>query len=143
MSFFLSISAYPKVSKSPSNGKSQPRLRSIYHSYHSASVYMKFRRICPRVLCTAIELALIVVTHALCLCHLCNLKPHKCHSWPYFATVTFDQVCISVFHCIGNVKLQCTWFECLICMLIPTCMQSSPQTKTLYPLFRYAGICLG
>ena len=99
------------------------RIFTVYHSYHNASVYINFRRTRPWALCATIELALILVIHALCLCHLCNLKPHKCHSWPYFATVTFDQVCISVFHCIGNVKLWCncmyTWFECLIVCLYP------------------------
>ena len=111
------------MGESPSNGRSQPWLQSIYHSYHSTSVYLNFRRTRSLALCAAIELAFILVIHALCLCHLCNLKPHKCHSWPYFATVTFDQVCISVFHCIGNVKLWCnctyTWFECLIVCLYP------------------------
>ena len=113
--------------------------------------YMKFRRTHPRVLCVTIELALILVIHALCLCHLCNLKHHKCHSWPYFATVTFDQVCISVFHCIGNVKLRCNcmyaWFECLIvcldphgCIPVNTCTQLPCQS--IYPLFRYT-ILLG
>ena len=146
------------MSESPSNGKSQPRLRSIYHSYHSASMYMNFRQTRTRVLYAAIELALILVIHALCLCHLCNLKPHKCHSWPYFATVTFDQVCISVFHCIGNVKLWCncmyTWFECLIVCLYPHgCIPSthalSSPAQNIYPLFRYTiflgctTICIG
>ena len=79
----------------------------------------------------AIELALILVIHALCLCHLCNLKPHKCHSWPYFATVTLDQVCI------GNVKLWCncmyTWFEWLIVCLYPHALIFPAQN--IYPLF--------
>ena len=77
---------------------------------------------------------------------LTNLKHHKCHSWPYFATVTFDQVCISVFHCIGNVKLWCncmyTWFECLIvcldpheCISVNTCTQLPAQN--IHPFFKY------
>ena len=154
LSLFLSISANPKVSESLSNGRSLPRLQSVYHSYHSASVYMRFR-------CIHIELALILVIHALCLCHLCYLKPHKCHSWPYFATVTFDQVCISVFHCIGNVKLWCKCVHMVWmfdCMLIPTWMHppqhmhSSPQPKTYtlcscvqffldVPLFAWGYVC--
>ena len=35
----LSIAANWNLIESPSKGESQPRLRSIYHSYHSALVY--------------------------------------------------------------------------------------------------------
>ena len=135
LSFFLSN---PKVSESPSNGKSQPRLRSIYHSCHNTSVHMKFRRTLSRALCAAIELALMA-----------------------FATVTFDQVFISVFHGIGNVKLWCncmyTWFECLIvclyshgCIPINTCTQlPSPKHAPFVQVHIllecttvYMGLCL-
>ena len=41
---FLSITVNRNLIESPSKGESQPQLRSIYHSYHGAEVYMDFRR---------------------------------------------------------------------------------------------------
>ena len=45
----LSITANRNLIESPPKGESQPRLRSIYHSYHGTSVYMDFRCTWPQV----------------------------------------------------------------------------------------------
>ena len=46
-----SIAANVNLIESPPKGESQPRLRSIYHSYHSASVYRDIRCTRPWVSC--------------------------------------------------------------------------------------------
>ena len=66
VSHFLSITVNRNLIESPSKGKSQPQLRSIYHSYHGAEVYMDFRR-----------------TRSRCLGSRAS-KIHKCTSAPWY-----------------------------------------------------------